>query len=322
MKAIKLSPPLSRSNQNTDIPQETVKNRLRVYSDVSSNNQGWIGMHGPISAGNVGDHYGRFVYYIGIIDFLIPWDAKKKAEFAFNCLLGRGTRASCVPPEIYARRQIEFVFHRMLGLFDHRSAESYALASVAMPPPKPLKRHDEEDQQTRKKTLPIDNSTEFTNISKDLDVPVLRTRYQALPATTYAAQNEGGVLGGDADGRGGRELDGVGKVPSTLCSYGALVDSSRSHDDVSVLERELIELTEKVALTRSQNGKRLQAQTGPLTDRSSAKVSNVPAAALDSSNMFGLYSVLIFSVDVCVCAYVCAYVCVCMCLFVCLGFLL
>jgi hypothetical protein len=188
-----------------------------------------------------------------------------------------------------------------------------------MPPPKPLKRNDEEDQQTRKKTsLPIDNSTEFTNISKDLDVPVLRTRYQALPATTYAAQNEGGVLGGDADGRGGRELDGVGKVPSTLCSYGALVDSPRSHD-VAVLERELIELTEKVSLTRSQNGRRLQAQTGPLTDRSSAKVSNVPAAALDSSNMFGLYSVLIFSVDVCVClcVHMCICVCMCVCVYVC-----
>jgi hypothetical protein len=315
MKSCKRSPTPSRSNQNTDIPQETLKNRLRVYSDVSGNDQGWSGMHGPISAGNVGDHHGRFVYYIGIIDFLIPWDAKKKAEFAFNCLLGRGTRASCAPPQIYARRQIEFVFHRMLGLFDHRSAESYALASVARPPPKPLKRNDKEDQQMRNKTsLPIDNSTEFTNVSKDLDVPVLRTRYQALPATTYAAQNDCGVLGGDADGRGGRELDGVGKVPSTLCSHGALVDSPRS-DDVSVLERELIELTEKVALTRSQNGRRLQAQTGPLTDRSSEKASNVPAAALDSSNMFGLYSVLIFSVDVCVC--VCICVCIYVCVFVC-----
>ena len=38
------------------------------------------------------------VYYIGIIDFLIPWDSKKKAEYAWNCARGRGTSASCVPP--------------------------------------------------------------------------------------------------------------------------------------------------------------------------------------------------------------------------------
>ena len=37
-------------------------------------------MHGPISSGKVGGEHGRFVYYIGIIDFLIPWNAKKKVD--------------------------------------------------------------------------------------------------------------------------------------------------------------------------------------------------------------------------------------------------
>ena len=72
---------------------------IHVFHDLNSSaNPSWKGMHGPISSGNVGGEFGRYVYYIGIIDFLIPWDSRKKAEYAWNCARGRGTSASCVPP--------------------------------------------------------------------------------------------------------------------------------------------------------------------------------------------------------------------------------
>jgi hypothetical protein len=100
--------------------------RLTVFSDEHSH-YGWNGTHGPISAGEFGEEHGRFVYYIGIIDFLIPWDAKKKAEYALNCVRGRSKKASCVPPDFYAKRQIDFL-STIMGLFDTSAAQEYAQA--------------------------------------------------------------------------------------------------------------------------------------------------------------------------------------------------
>lgn len=74
--------------------------QLHVFQDPTSGT-GWKGMHGPISSGNVRGEFGRYVYFIGIIDFLIPWDSRKKAEFAWNCMRMRGASASCVPPVCY-----------------------------------------------------------------------------------------------------------------------------------------------------------------------------------------------------------------------------
>ena len=73
--------------------------QLHVFQDpTSGTSSGWKGMHGPISSGNVKGEFGRYVYFIGIIDFLIPWDSRKKAEYAWNCMRLRGSSASCVPP--------------------------------------------------------------------------------------------------------------------------------------------------------------------------------------------------------------------------------
>jgi hypothetical protein len=112
--------------------------RLLIFADADGE-KGWSGMHGPISAADSRGEHGRYVYYIGIIDFLVPWDAKKKGEYALNCLRGRGSRASCVPPSIYANRQIDFVLRSMMGLFNASSAKQYAAASVTLPPPKMLR---------------------------------------------------------------------------------------------------------------------------------------------------------------------------------------
>lgn len=46
---------------------------------------------------------------IGIIDFLIPWNLKKKFEFFWNGLRCRAARASVLPPQRYARRQVAFM---------------------------------------------------------------------------------------------------------------------------------------------------------------------------------------------------------------------
>jgi len=112
--------------------------RLIIFADADGE-KGWSGMHGPICAADSRGEHGRYVYYIGIIDFLVPWDAKKKGEYALNCLRGRGSRASCVPPSIYANRQIDFVLRSMMGLFNASSAKQYAAASVTLPSPKMLR---------------------------------------------------------------------------------------------------------------------------------------------------------------------------------------
>jgi len=182
---------------------------LLVFNDADDE-KGWTGLHGPISAGDCRGEHGRYVYYIGIIDFLIPWDAKKKGEYALNCCRGRGTRASCVPPTIYAERQIDFVLRSMMGLFNAPCAKKYAAASVTLPPPKIItyaKGEDEKNDFAKKEdgnkdlgnenhwlatvdSLPLASDvvtkygTAHTNEDADTDTyPATRQNADAYPAT-------------------------------------------------------------------------------------------------------------------------------------------
>jgi hypothetical protein len=52
----------------------------------------------------------RAVYYLGLIDFLQPWTARKVVERKLKGLMGQDTDAiSCVDPEAYANRFLEFL---------------------------------------------------------------------------------------------------------------------------------------------------------------------------------------------------------------------
>ena len=52
----------------------------------------------------------RSVYYLGLIDFLQPWTARKKMERKLKGVLGYDTNAiSCNSPEEYASRFLEFL---------------------------------------------------------------------------------------------------------------------------------------------------------------------------------------------------------------------
>jgi hypothetical protein len=52
----------------------------------------------------------RAVYYLGLIDFLQPWTARKAVERRLKGLIGYDTKAiSCVDPEEYAIRFLEFL---------------------------------------------------------------------------------------------------------------------------------------------------------------------------------------------------------------------
>ena len=52
----------------------------------------------------------RAIYYLGVIDFLQPWTARKVAEKQLKGLLGYDTKAiSCVDPDEYASRFLDFI---------------------------------------------------------------------------------------------------------------------------------------------------------------------------------------------------------------------
>lgn len=52
----------------------------------------------------------RAIYYLGLIDFLQPWTARKVAEKQLKGLLGYDTKAiSCVDPDEYASRFFDFI---------------------------------------------------------------------------------------------------------------------------------------------------------------------------------------------------------------------
>ena len=125
------------------LPQKLMIHRCSDDDRVA----GWDGTHGPICATSAGEH-GRFEYYIGIIDFLIPWDSKKKVEYALNYVRGNARSASCVPPDVYAKRQIDFVLHSVMGLLSPHSACAYAHANVTIPPPNLLRDSTEEKEES------------------------------------------------------------------------------------------------------------------------------------------------------------------------------
>lgn len=52
----------------------------------------------------------RAIYFMGLIDFLQPWTTRKVFERRLKGILGYDTRAiSCVPPEEYAARFLEYI---------------------------------------------------------------------------------------------------------------------------------------------------------------------------------------------------------------------
>lgn len=73
--------------------------------------------HGPHRTEDFGG-----TYFIGIIDFLIPWSLKKRIEFLYRFLQGNSRTASVNPPQSYADRQIEFL--KAYWLAERRSAKS------------------------------------------------------------------------------------------------------------------------------------------------------------------------------------------------------
>lgn len=59
--------------------------------------------HGPHQSGP------KAITHLGIIDYLIPWDWKKKLEFAWRTCQFQCLRTSINPPGWYAKRQVEFL---------------------------------------------------------------------------------------------------------------------------------------------------------------------------------------------------------------------
>jgi Phosphatidylinositol-4-phosphate 5-Kinase len=64
---------------------------------------------GPCSI-SLGERHGKeAVYYIGMIDFLQPFDVKKLAEYKLKGLIHKKDTFSCIPPDLYAERFLDFV---------------------------------------------------------------------------------------------------------------------------------------------------------------------------------------------------------------------
>jgi hypothetical protein len=89
--------------------------RLTVSSIVTSPlpyyGSGTCGVDGGLLSVIHGSRRGdRAVYYLGLIDFLQPWTARKVVERRLKALLGYDINAiSCVTPEDYASRFLEFL---------------------------------------------------------------------------------------------------------------------------------------------------------------------------------------------------------------------
>jgi len=55
------------------------------------------------------DDAGKYIFFVGIIDFFIGYGLKKEGEHILRAAQGHAQDASCVDPESYARRAVEFV---------------------------------------------------------------------------------------------------------------------------------------------------------------------------------------------------------------------
>merc|ERR1712137_1142514 len=67
-----------------------------------------MGFNGIISSA------GDAIYFVGLIDFLIGFGVKKEAESVLNTVKRHGEDASCVDPESYAFRQVQFVRNKVV----------------------------------------------------------------------------------------------------------------------------------------------------------------------------------------------------------------
>ena len=61
---------------------------------------------------------GNEVYYLGIIDILQRYNARKKMEHNMKALTHDAAAVSCAPPHFYAQRFISSIGKRMLGVDD------------------------------------------------------------------------------------------------------------------------------------------------------------------------------------------------------------
>lgn len=52
---------------------------------------------------------GQKIYYLGIIDIFTEYNAKKKVEHFLKSLKYEEMTVSCVPPQAYARRFVDFI---------------------------------------------------------------------------------------------------------------------------------------------------------------------------------------------------------------------
>ena len=63
----------------------------------------------PLSV-QYGTHHGRCEKYsLGVIDFLQPYNAKKEIEYRWKSLIYEKNAYSCIPPDLYAQRFIDFI---------------------------------------------------------------------------------------------------------------------------------------------------------------------------------------------------------------------
>jgi 1-phosphatidylinositol-4-phosphate 5-kinase len=53
-------------------------------------------------------------YYLGIIDFLQPYNFKKEVEYRWKSMIYKKNAYSCVPPDIYAQRFVDFIDQNVL----------------------------------------------------------------------------------------------------------------------------------------------------------------------------------------------------------------
>ena len=60
------------------------------------------------------------IYHVGIIDFLTPWTPRKKVEnfTKSKMVMKNQAKISCVNPDLFQRRFVEFIKREML--YKHR----------------------------------------------------------------------------------------------------------------------------------------------------------------------------------------------------------
>jgi 1-phosphatidylinositol-4-phosphate 5-kinase len=103
------APPAFLVKQSWQIAQRTLS--TIVTHPLPYYGAGKCGVDGGLLSVFHGTRHGRpALYYMGLIDFLQPWTARKVAERKLKGLMGYDTRAiSCVSPEEYADRFLDYL---------------------------------------------------------------------------------------------------------------------------------------------------------------------------------------------------------------------